>query len=686
MSAAVGTDRDISRLHQPATSVGPALVLSKQAAAAYRPDVDGLRAVAIGSVLLFHLAPHLLPGGFVGVDIFFVISGFLISGLIFKGLAAGCFSFIDFYARRIRRIFPALTAVLLAVWLLGWLKLLPDEYRSLTKHIAAGSVYLSNVLLFKESGYFDLTATSKPLLHLWSLGVEEQFYILWPLVLSVTWRARRVWPWLALLALLSFSYNLWAVQQHAAAAFFLPQARLWELAAGGMLARVQMTPPGTTVGPIERVSAARDLASIAGLMLLLLSFLVIDRTRPFPGLWALLPVGGTLLMIGAGERAWVNRRLLASRGMVFIGLISYPLYLWHWPLLSLAHILSPQGVTPQVLALAAAMAFLLAWLTYRSIEMPIRAAGSLREVAAILLAGLVVLGGLGCAAYWRQWQPLAGRYDVARIVAASSEMAFSGNHLERTQEGFYLQRAAQREILLIGDSNAEQYYPRIDQLLREDPRHNMTAVFATGGGCPPIPAVAEDHHRGCAAVLPKAIAYALRPSVDSIVIAAAWSGYFDAQDERYSYYLLENGVRARLANNPRVQQEALAGLERMIAGFVAEHKRVSLVLQIPGGDGADPKAMIRRGWMTSGFTISAVALRKQDVYREVGALDAQLRAIARRHGVQVIDPLDYLCNASQCPVIEVDGEPIYRDPGHLRPSYVRREVHFLDELLRLPAT
>ena len=203
----------------------------------YRPDIDGLRANAVLSVVAFHAFPAAVTGGFVGVDIFFVISGFLISSIILKGLDREQFTFRDFYARRIRRILPALMVVLIACFFFGWYVLLADEWEVLGKHIGAGALFLSNVLLWDEVDYFDTSADLKPLLHLWSLGVEEQFYIFWPLILFLGWRYRAAVPTLILTILLgSFLLNIGTVKEHPEAAFYLPFARFWQLLSGGLLA------------------------------------------------------------------------------------------------------------------------------------------------------------------------------------------------------------------------------------------------------------------------------------------------------------------------------------------------------------------------------------------------------------------------------------------------------------------
>ena len=655
---------------------------------AYRPDIDGLRAIAILSVLAFHAFPRLLRGGFVGVDVFFVISGYLITGLILHALSRNRFSFVEFYARRIRRIFPALIVILLTVWGLGWLKLLPDEYSSLNRHIAAGSVYASNWVLYRESGYFNPVAELKPLLHLWSLGVEEQFYIVWPLLLVVIWRWRRLHlPILVGLACASFAYNLAVLKMHAPAAFYLPQARLWELAVGGILAYIQMRLREAEI-PAEHLGGVlpRNLAAVAGLALLCISFTVIDASRLFPGWWAVLPVFGTALLIGAGENAWINRHVLASRPFVAIGLISYALYLWHWPLLSLLHIIHAGDLPPAVTLAALAIAFPLSYMTYRYVELPIRAMQPLRRAAVPLFVSLGVIGLLSYAAFIGHAAPLSARYGVDKIVSARSELAFQGPHLQHLPiPGMLTQRAGSEQALFLGDSNLEQYYPRIDELLTHDPLHTRTAIFATGGGCAPIPGVWEAHHAYCDGLVQHAIAYAQQPTVDTVVIGAAWQSYFQDTDSRYDYQFKDQGFSGRLV--PDVSSEsarrALGALDQMVQTLTRQHKRVVLILQIPVGDDLDPLRMVDRSVLKLGFGINAAPLSRREVMRAVQRVDSQLVAIAKHAGAEIIDPLDSLCGPTTCPTLDENGAPMYRDAGHLRPSYVRANVHFLDDTVVL---
>jgi peptidoglycan/LPS O-acetylase OafA/YrhL len=360
----------------------------------YRPDIDGLRAVAVLSVVGFHALPGAFPGGFIGVDIFFVISGYLISNIVFAGLDEGKFSFKHFYSRRIKRIFPALMLVLFVCLVLGHFVLLADEYKQLGKHVSAGAGFVSNIALWTESGYFDNAAEQKPLLHLWSLGIEEQFYLFWPPLVFLAWKRRWVGGLLIALIGASFTINIAEVRHDPASAFYLPFSRMWELLIGCLLAYI-LRP--SKVGRIARLferKLAVNTASAVGFLSILVALFALDSKTSFPGWAALLPTAGALLMISAGADAWVNRQILSKRSVVFVGLISYPLYLWHWPLLAFARITLSTRAGDGTVAVIVLASFPLAWLTYRFIEKPIRSAKTLH--ASLPLAAIaLILGSVG---------------------------------------------------------------------------------------------------------------------------------------------------------------------------------------------------------------------------------------------------------------------------------------------------
>lgn len=355
----------------------------------YRPDIDGLRAVAVLAVVIFHAFPSSLKGGFIGVDIFFVISGFLISTIIYKGLQTGTFSFVDFYSRRIRRIFPALLVVISATFAFGFFILSADEFSRLGKLVAAGIGFVANLVLWSEAGYFDAETATKPLLHLWSLGIEEQFYVVWPLLLLFVWK--RKFKLLAVISIaltLSFIFNILGIRSDPVATFYSPLTRMWELLFGGLLAWVmvfrkesftcfnsKMNVYLSSMNFINKTRYERlfpNLLSTTGIILFLIGFLEISEESYFPGFWALMPTFGTILIIMAGTEAWINKKILSNKVAVWFGLISYPLYLWHWPLLSYGRIFYDKTPPSGFRWIAILLSILLAWLTVKYIEKPLR--------------------------------------------------------------------------------------------------------------------------------------------------------------------------------------------------------------------------------------------------------------------------------------------------------------------------
>jgi peptidoglycan/LPS O-acetylase OafA/YrhL len=351
----------------------------------YRPDVDGLRAIAVIGVVIFHAFPTWLPGGFVGVDVFFVISGYLITGLLIRESNAGDVHIRTFYARRIKRIFPALIVVLSTGLIAGWLLLTSEEYYNLGKYTAGGAAFLDNFMFWRAAGYFDSAANTKPLLHLWSLGIEEQFYLVWPLMIWLFFRWSKLQrPLLYILFFSSLIYSLWTIQIDPVKDFYSPFTRFWELIIGGILAFELINNK-----PIE--IKFRRFASGLGLFLIFLGFLFIKPEHKFPGYLALLPTIGAALVIFSNEESRLNRIILSNKFIVWFGLISYPLYLWHWPVLSFARIVSSQ--TPSVLVRVGlvALSILLAWWTYRFIEKPIRFRSRSKRVIPLLCIGMVIV-------------------------------------------------------------------------------------------------------------------------------------------------------------------------------------------------------------------------------------------------------------------------------------------------------
>ena len=656
----------------------------------YRRDIDGLRAFAILSVLIYHAEPAWVPGGFIGVDVFFVISGYLISKIILGRLHAGTFSFADFYARRIRRIVPALLLVLLATFVAGWYCLFPDEYSMLGKHIAGGAGFLSNLILWKEAGYFDPAAEFKPLLHLWSLGIEEQFYLIWPLLLAVSWKIRRgPVAAMAAIAVVSFALNLAWIADHGVRVFYLPITRFWELATGGLLAYWHLAANSGPRAGYRRYAVSGALQSAAGLLMLLAAAFAFSRQDLYPGWRAAVPVLGTALLINAGADGLLNRCALSNKVMVFIGAISYPLYLWHWPLLSFSHIIAGGDVSPAMTWAAVAASFLLAWATYRFVERPIRRAASSPRVPLLLAGTLASIGIVGLLDFALLLPPRSDSLDIRNIVQASTARAFPGPHLRRIpgepSDSAREQGSGPYTVLFMGDSQIEQYYPRIDRLVSRAPQGAVHVLYSSQGGCPPVPGVHEDHRPLCKGLVEQGMRLAARPEVDAVVIDADWAGYFMGlrPPDDLDYYYQDASVRGSLGDlKSAASVLALARFQDMVQTMRDAGKQVYLVLPSPTGAEFRPRRIVQRSFTDMSFTLHLPVISTAAIRLRMQPIVAELTRIAAQTNATLIDPVSYLCNRDVCQVLAADGDPVYKDSSHLNPHFVSRGVTYLDGVLQ----
>ena len=465
----------------------------------YRPEIDGLRAVAILPVVLYHAGLSWVSGGFVGVDVFFVISGYLITSIILAERLAGRFSLADFYARRIRRIFPALFVVMAACYPVAFAVLGPVGMAEFAGSVTAATVFLANLYFYDISGYFATAAEVKPLLHTWSLAVEEQFYVIFPALVLLTWRmgARRQVMLFAALAALSLALAQWDIAQGKAdRAFFMLQTRLWELMAGALCAFWLASPRGQAL----RAGGRTRHGALIGLALILFAVIAYDGDTRFPGFAALPPVLGAALVILCATPHGLAGRLLSLRPIVFIGLVSYSLYLWHVPLLVFTRI----GTGRDDLALmlgACALAFVLACLSWRYVERPFRRMHALphRRLFGTAALAMAVLGGLGLAG--KQTDGFRDFYLEHRLDAASRanyerygpdatrgrtpddgcrfrDEVFSDSFLTRFED---CARTHGKAVFLLGDSHAGNVY----NALRSTSDLPEFFVALSRGGCRP---------------------------------------------------------------------------------------------------------------------------------------------------------------------------------------------------------
>lgn len=614
----------------------------------YRPDIDGLRAIAVSAVVLHHAFPQFVHGGFIGVDIFFVISGYLISSILLDNLAGGRFSFTDFYARRVKRIFPALFLVLAFTLGFGWYALTPNEYQALGKHTVAGCFFLSNFAFWSEAGYFDASAVEKPLLHLWSLAIEEQFYIFWPLILFALHRAGLAKRgWILGLLLLSLGFNLWLVRHDLNAAFYNPLGRFWEMMMGAMLAASRPAP-----GAEGQTSTTRaQWLSTLGALLMAVVLVKLTPERRFPGGWAFVGTLATCLLIAAGPKGWFNRFVLSSKPMVWIGLISYPLYLWHWPLLSYAHI--DIGSMPRIREQIGwvALAVVLSWLTYQFVEKPIRfGPWRKRRFTTVALCAAVAMTGLtGFAIQKKDGVPerfpellsnLTTKGGRAAIVEGwrDGDCVLDYDLPPSNYKPFCVEK--KRPLIFFwGDSHAGSLYPGF-KALQDSGKYNFGIGQRAGAICPPILGIEP---RPLCKDLNNDTIRVIRETKPDVVVLYAWWH----EGKVHGRYTDISGLEATVAEIKK------AGVPRVVLLGAVPYWREDL-----------PQLLLKV-WKDK----KTVPLRLGEEYLDplVRGATAEMRQRAKAMGIEFISGMDYFCNQEGCltRMTPKSAEPLSYDYGHL---------------------
>lgn len=602
-------------------------------------------------VIAYHVRPYLFGGGLGGVDVFFVISGFLITGVIAQGLATGAFSLREFYARRVRRLLPALGLVLLFSLVAGWLLFGPEALNGLAAGTVASATMSNNWRLWLTMDYFGAPANFDPLMHLWSLGVEEQFYLLWPVSLIVLLRAKRPLAWISVVIGLSFALNLVQSVWYPAAAFYLPFARLWEPLLGSALWLMQRHTVASATTP--RSQRLRDSLAAAGAFLVVLACIAQRDPAPWPGLKVLAPTLGATMIIAAGAESWVNRTLLANRLLVTVGLISYPLYLWHQPLLAFKRYASPTMPGWQRIAVLA-LAFVLAYLTYRLVELPIRRRGGARAVAwliasqgVLIVAGGVIMSLEGAPGRFNERQQLLFAWQT-RTMHPTAENSRQNCSLQRMERPSSLLPECVAEapevvqssrVLLLGDSFAGHLLPGIQAVI--DSRIAFRKLIAPG--CKPVPVPEPElllptaTTRFCAELNQFAMQFVHKFRPGTVILSADW------------------GVAEELSTvEETVRRLQGSGVSRVVIVGSVAHFDVAVNV-------AAMQALAHGELPFRLPTHQLPALRR---------VDSTLRAIAARTGAILVTPLDVQCDVTTCltalgPNV---GQLTTWDNGHLTPA------------------
>lgn len=650
----------------------------------YRADIDGLRAIAVLSVVIFHAFPQYMPGGFVGVDIFFVISGFLISTLLFKDFERSEFSYADFYSRRIKRIFPALVIVLLTTLGLGWFLLLSEEFAQLGRHLFSSVLFVQNINLVRESGYFDSSSDLKPLLHLWSLAVEEQFYIIWPVILTFAFKVKKsssivLYRSILIFLMLSFVINLLKIEKHPTATFYEIQTRLWELMAGGLLAYLNLYRHHKYF-----TSQNKNILSICGCGLLIISFIIIDHQKSFPGFWALLPIVGSFLIIGVGPEALINR-FLARRFFVAVGLISYPLYLWHWPLLSIARILSPEVAMNtagswKIKSACLLISILLSIATYLFLEKPIRKQKFekpiLNKLILSLLSISVIIGALGLliqsrqgykarAAAIRKDGPLTSVnpfQNTKALLDCSERLKLPGIEWCLSSE-----ESDSADIVVIGDSHAGAFAPALLDYYKN--KNRSLKVFGTGDTIGLLDAGSVIG--GSLAIsngirsMSAAFEWTLNHPVQTVFLISRGPIYYEGR----GFGVESRQLKIKNPNDLKIQNSSeiyVKALDKTMATLLNQNKEIIFIYEQPEL-GFLPKDMCyRRPVEIIGTQIlnPCAVSRSEVLKRQSGYRKAVASVLSRYPQVKTFDPMQSLCDDQLCYAVK-NGILLYEDHHHL---------------------
>lgn len=641
----------------------------------YRPDIDGLRAVAVLLVVFHHAFPQVLKGGFIGVDVFFVISGFLISTIIFQSLEQGAFSFLDFYKRRVKRIFPALSLVLIASFVCGWFVLLPADYKQLGKHMAAGAAFVSNFAFWSESGYFDSGSKLKPLLHLWSLGIEEQYYIFWPFIVLYAWKRKiSLFKVCLVLLALSFAINIFTAKNNAVAAFYSPMSRFWELLIGSVLAYTSLQ-----TAKIPKSTHAANWEAWVGVAFLAIGVYFINPDRRFPGFWALFPTLAAYLLIKAGPKAWFNQVVLSNRLFVWVGLISFPLYLWHWPLLVFAEIkLGALGVSTKLGLIV--MSVMLSWFTYRFVERPIRFGNLIVETKKIplaLCAILLALAMLGGYTYQRDGfgmrfpkfiQALLNNQPKLDEGWRTGQCILDQGHPSSEFSPICVDKDKRPLLFLWGDSHAAALYPGLKHL-QDTGAYAFGVAQRTGAVCPPI---IGDARPWCNEINTDSFKLIKELKPEIVMMYAYWSHGLDGKGGFGGLYDLKK-------LDATVAELRQAGVKKVILMGPTPYWKNSL-----------PHNIVETWKKAKTVAKPSLYMSYGDfgLVTELPLYDKQMREIAKRLDISYISGLDFLCNSDGCRTRDSeDGVKVASvDYGHLTVDAAQTYLKRIAPLIFAPET
>jgi peptidoglycan/LPS O-acetylase OafA/YrhL len=641
----------------------------------HRPEIDGLRSVAVIPVLLFHAGFSAFSGGFVGVDVFFVISGYLITGIIARELSDHTFSMRKFYERRARRILPALYLVVVASMVVAWFVLSPWQLTSFMRSVLAVSVFSANIFFWRSTDYFAQVAEESPLLHTWSLSVEEQFYVAFPFLLAFLWkRGPRVTTWvLVICAVLSLALSEWSWRHHPVPNFYLAPGRAWELLAGSLLAIA----PYRSTGPALVTSWARECGAFLGMAMLVASIVFFDTDTPFPSVWALLPVLGTVLVIACADSTNLVGRLLSTRLLVGIGLISYSLYLWHQPVFAFARAVSIEPPTAMQFGGLLALSVVLAVGSWRFIETPVRNRARIpaRRLFQFSLGSTLALILIGATGF--RSQMLSGSVAFPPLLIQSFEQSprraecFDIPHAHDRATGWSCGLGAKSadsttSFFAYGDSHALAMMPAFDQIATG---RAIRGEFAAFSECAPLLETVMIRRKGqdernCAGLGQRVLRHAQQQHIPMVVIVGRWTYYTDGDygGRGLNFIGAARGDEASQARSRVVFREAL---ERTIAAYAQAGIRLVLVEQIPMQRYA-PKSTYFKALKSGAIdrTLVSLSVMVADHHRLQSFVTLAFDPYRSDPRVRIVNVESALCDSRICRVGS-SAESYYSDDDHL---------------------
>lgn len=642
----------------------------------YRADIDGLRAVAILAVVLFHVDKDMLPGGYVGVDVFFVISGFLITSIILKDLNAGSFSFAHFWERRVRRILPALIAIIASCLVLGWFYLLPLDYENLGKQAFAQTVFSSNILFYLQSGYFDSANETKPLLHTWSLAVEEQFYIFFPFCMFLMWKFCRKYMHILIAAalIISLGFSIYATSHHPSFAFYMLPTRAWELLIGAFLAFGVMRLPNP---------AMSNIAGISGIAMIAAACFFYTEKTPFPGISAALPcLGAAFVILSGAHSGGPVQRLLSCGPMVFIGKVSYSWYLWHWPVIVFYKYFSFEPLSPYEQAALFALSFALGVLSWKFIETPFRKRSGMKPLKTMSAACIMLAGIAACALAIYAAKGHASRFNQNILTYANAaddknEKQDECNRLSLSavESGDLCMTNADTDLkpqfILWGDSHADAIAPAFYALSEHE---GVNGYIATYDGCPPLLNIQQknrDNNFYCDAFNKAVISQIETKKIKYVFLAGSWTNWLN-NDRLYldKYDGIKNKYTPVGANDM-----ALASFFQTIKALSGMGAKVYVLHTVPTAKFDPPRRLAV--YAMEGARDNAAPYIDRTAYQRARAAEEFLKSQIHDGNVVFIDPADILCHKSRCDVSHAD-KSLYYNGGHIS----RYGALYLSDILR----